>query len=73
MSFICGFCKKSQPTSVTPVRVIVETRQRIYNEGGGTILGSEIVKEKMSCASCVPDQPGPSSVVFSPTLSVLSN
>jgi len=54
MSFICDRCKKPQPRHISPTRVPVETRPKIYppreNDPGGT--GHEIVKEENLCSKC---------------------
>ena len=55
MSFRCEECDKSQEAGKTPNVVVVETRERKYNNRGSFSLGSEIVKEKKLCDDCVPE------------------
>jgi hypothetical protein len=59
MSFICDVCKKTQPNRVKPIRIVTETRGRIYEpvlKPDKTIdripEGWEIVKEISCCLPC---------------------
>lgn len=61
MSFICGVCRKHSKAGEKPIRVVIETREKIYprrenaNPNGNTDpggIGIEIVKEILVCSSC---------------------
>jgi hypothetical protein len=60
MSFICCFCKKAQPDRTKPIKVVLETRRKVYpvrrdkedeviDKGG---IGRETVKEAYICKYC---------------------
>lgn len=49
MAFRCGNCAKPQDAGTVPVRVVTETRRKLYDGGG---RGWEIVKEKLLCKPC---------------------
>ncbi|KKL04518.1 hypothetical protein LCGC14_2615280 [marine sediment metagenome] len=60
MSFRCELCNRSMPAHVKPIRLVMETRRKVYPERmldkkvfdiGG--VGFEIVKEVNACKKCV--------------------
>lgn len=53
MSFICQLCHLPQPNGSSPVRIVIETREKEYiNLHGFETIGTEIVREKIACRSC---------------------
>ncbi|MDY6866629.1 MAG: hypothetical protein SVT56_01805 [Chloroflexota bacterium] len=62
MSFICELCGNPQPNRTQPVRIVTESRERIYpevrDEKDPSIVlieesqGWEIVKEVDACKEC---------------------
>lgn len=60
MSFRCDFCNKPQKSGSSPVMIVTEKRQRVYEEvrDGNKLIdkggvGWEIAKEKKACAKCI--------------------
>jgi hypothetical protein len=60
MSFICYSCKKPQPNRTKPIKIVLETRRKIYpvrrnkeneviDKGG---IGRETVKDAYICKYC---------------------
>ena len=59
MSFVCQSCNRSQENGVKPIKVVIQTREKIYPvryvgkiviDNGGR--GTEIVKEINMCELC---------------------
>lgn len=54
MSFKCDYCSEAQENGVKPNRIVVETRNVVYNlKDGRAPEGTEIVKEVDLCGTCV--------------------
>lgn len=52
MAFRCEVCSKAQPAGTQPEKLVTETRRKEYLQGGGSSIGTEIVKELNVCSSC---------------------
>ena len=52
--FCCQFCNSLSKSGDTPVRAITKTRDRLYYDEEGKIVGEgwEIVEEKNICLKC---------------------
>lgn len=59
--FICQDCGKTIGPHISPIKVVVEKRNKVYLNKGVESHGWEIVKELAICSACVP-APVPESV-----------
>jgi hypothetical protein len=52
VAFRCEVCNTAQTAGTQPTKLVTETRRKEYLQGGGSSIGTEIVKELDVCDPC---------------------